>query len=144
MQPYPHIYKVTANGTSTGLVSINSPNVPLLVSAPPAEFDGPGDQWSPETLLCATVADCFILTFRSVARAFKIEWSQLTCDVSGALERIEGESRFTRMNLQVMLIVPVGTEPTRCRQALDKAEHGCLIGNSLRAERILEADIKEI
>jgi organic hydroperoxide reductase OsmC/OhrA len=31
------------------------------------QLGGPGGQWSPETLLVAAAAECFILTFRAVA-----------------------------------------------------------------------------
>ena len=144
MQPYPHIYKVTATGAATGIVPVTALNLPTLNTAPPVEFGGPGDLWSPESLLCAAVADCFILTFRAVARASKIEWSQLSCDVSGTLERVEGESRFTKFITHVTLNVSAGIDEARCRQALEKAERGCLVANSLRAERTLEINIKII
>jgi organic hydroperoxide reductase OsmC/OhrA len=32
-------------------------------------------------------------------------------------------------------------DEAQCRQALEKAEHGCLVANSLRAERALEVSI---
>lgn len=60
MQPYPHIYSASATGTAAGPVPIASTGLPAIGTAPPAEFDGPGDAWSPETLLVASIADCFI------------------------------------------------------------------------------------
>jgi organic hydroperoxide reductase OsmC/OhrA len=69
MQPYPHIYTVQASGMATGSVPISATRLPTLETGPPAEFDGPGDLWSPESLLVAAIADCFILTFRGVSRA---------------------------------------------------------------------------
>jgi len=30
-------------------------------------------------VLCASIADCFVLTFRAIARASKPEWSELAC-----------------------------------------------------------------
>jgi organic hydroperoxide reductase OsmC/OhrA len=56
-------------GRPAGDVTVCSARLPDLAIAPPAEFEGPGDRWSPETLLCASVANCFILTFRAYARA---------------------------------------------------------------------------
>ena len=46
-------------------------------SSAPVEFDGPGDRWSPETLLIAAIADCFILTFRAIACATRMDWQGL-------------------------------------------------------------------
>lgn len=89
MHPYPHTYIVSAAAQSTGLVTVASSQLPDLQSAPPPEFDGPGGVWSPETLLCAAAADCFILTFRGLSRAARLEWLRLHCRVEGVLERVE-------------------------------------------------------
>jgi organic hydroperoxide reductase OsmC/OhrA len=139
MHPYPHVYTVAALGAPTESVSISSPGLPTLATNAPREFDGPGDQWSPENLLCAAVADCFILTFRAIARASKLEWLDLQCTVRGTLERMADGASFTRFETQAVLKVPLGADAARCRALLNKAEHSCLIANSLRAQRALEA-----
>jgi len=141
MHPYPHLYKVCASGSATGSITVSATGLPTLETAPPPEFDGPGGVWSPETLLCASVADCFILTFRAVSRAARLEWSKLECQVDGTLERIEGVSMFSRFMTRAELTVPAGTDVTKARSLLEKAEHGCLIANSLRGDRTLEATV---
>jgi organic hydroperoxide reductase OsmC/OhrA len=143
MQAYPHLYTVSASGNPNGSVAVASGGVPTLATAPPREFDGPGDQWSPEGLLCAAVADCFILTFRAVARASKLEWLNLECAVEGTLDRAEGITLFTRFATRAVLRVPTGTDRERARLLLEKAEHTCLISNSLRGARTLETQITE-
>ncbi|HVH05896.1 MAG TPA: hypothetical protein VNE71_07860, partial [Myxococcota bacterium] len=55
MKPYPHFYTVVATGAPAGSVTLETPGAPALASAPPAEFDGPGDEWSPESLLVGAV-----------------------------------------------------------------------------------------
>jgi organic hydroperoxide reductase OsmC/OhrA len=67
MQQFPHHYSVVAKADTQGDVALESERLPPISSAPPAEFDGPGDRWSPETLFVAAVADCFMLTFRGIA-----------------------------------------------------------------------------
>jgi peroxiredoxin-like protein len=121
---------------------VEAEGLPDLVTAPPAEFGGPGDRWSPETLLVAAVADCFVFTFRAVARASKVEWTDLVCDVEGVLDRVEGRTRFTEMHVRATLRVPEGTEEKRARRALEKAEKSCLITNSLSAESHLETVVQ--
>src|SRR5947207_6979951 len=81
--PFPHVYTVNASATPDSDVELTAARLPFLHSAPPAEFGGPGDRWSPETLLTAAVGDCFLLTFRAVARAAKLPWTALECAVSG-------------------------------------------------------------
>jgi organic hydroperoxide reductase OsmC/OhrA len=141
MHPYPHRYRVAAAAGPTGEVDLASPGLEPLRSAPPKEFDGPGDRWSPETLLVAAIADCFILTFRAVARAAKLEWTALECRVEGVLERPERESWFTGFVIEATLTVADGVDAERARALLDKAEHGCLISNSLKGTKSLRATV---
>jgi len=141
MHPYPHVYTVHATSEPTGDVGISAENLPSLATAPPAEFDGPGDRWSPETLLCAAVADCFVLSFRAVARASKLEWNGLECSVEGKLDRVEGRSQFTEIVVRATLRVSPGTDPERSKRLMEKAEHVCLITNSLVAQRRLEPTV---
>ncbi len=142
MQPYPHRYVVAAAGGTAGNVAISSPGLAALDTAAPAEFGGPGDRWSPETLLCAAVADCLILSFRAVARAARFEWIDLQCECDGVLDRVDGVSRFTRFDMRAVITVPANTDQARAKQLLDKAEHGCLVANSLTGERTLTVDVR--
>jgi len=131
MQAFPHHYSVEASGSGTGDVELNADGLPTLRSASPIPFDGPGDRWSPETLLVAAIGDCVILTFRAVARASGFAWTSLECDVMGTLDRIERTTRFLAFEVRARLQVPAGTDPDRARQVLDKAERSCLVSNSL-------------
>jgi organic hydroperoxide reductase OsmC/OhrA len=141
MHPYPHIYRVSAVGSSAGRIVVQAPELVPFETAPPPEFDGPGGVWSPETLLCAAVADCFVLSFRAVSRAARLDWSKLECRVEGTLERIEGVAQFSRYSVFATLTVPVGTDTAKARALLERAEHTCLISNSLRGTRTLDATV---
>lgn len=142
MQPYPHTYIASASGRSKGSLAVSSPQLPTLQTAAPPEFDGPGGLWSPETLLCASLADCFILTFRAVSRAAHFEWLQLECRVEGVLELIGKNSQFTRYITFARLKIPPSSDAGKAHALLERAEHGCLIANSLRGERTLRAEVE--
>lgn len=141
MHPFPHQYHVVADAAVDGDVELTASRVPSLRSASPAEFDGPGDRWSPETFLVGALADCFVLTFRAVARASKLEWTSLECDVIGTLDRIERITQFTTFEICAHLQVPPGTDIELARRVLDKAEHNCLISNSVKAAVHLEPEV---
>ncbi|MDH4259697.1 MAG: OsmC family protein [Gammaproteobacteria bacterium] len=143
MHPYPHRYQVRVGATADGEVQLTGDGLPELASMPPPEFDGPGGYWSPETLLVAAVADCFVLSFRSIAKASRLDWSELTAEVHGLLERSDGVARFTRFETQARLVVPAGTDPARARMLVEKAEKICLISNSLSGTRHLECEVIE-
>jgi organic hydroperoxide reductase OsmC/OhrA len=142
MHPLPHRYTVTAAGAADDQqVVLQSPGAPRLVTASPAEFDGPGDQWSPEALLVGAVADCYILTFRAVARASKLPWAALECAVTGTLDRVDRVIRFTEYTIHATLSLPPGTDQEKALQAMHKAEQACLVTNSLNAPSHLEAHV---
>ena len=99
---------------------------------------------SASLLLCAALADCFVLTFRAIARASKFEWQDLSCRVEGVLERFEGVAQFTGFTTHAVLRVPAGADRARAQALMDKAEKGCLIANSVRGTRHLVAEVAEV
>ena len=141
MQTLPHRYAIKATADFDGELDLSADGLPALRSAAPAEFDGPGDQWSPETLLVGAVGDCFILTFRSVARASRLPWQSMTCDVTGTLDRIERAMQFTAFEIRAQLHVPAGVDPDVARRLLEKAEAACLVSRSLKATTHLTAEV---
>ena len=141
MQDYPHHYVVAASADADSNVVLRSPGLESLKSAGPAEFGGPGDLWSPETMLVASVADCFILSFKAIARASKFEWLSLTCDAVGDLDKVGRKSQFTGFKLRVTLEVPEGTREDKAQRLLEKADKSCLVTNSLKAGSHLHTTI---
>jgi organic hydroperoxide reductase OsmC/OhrA len=141
MQDFPHHYSVAATASADGDVLLESERLPPLQSASPAEFGGPGDRWSPETLLAASVADCFVLTFRAIAAIARLPWISLRCEVVGTLDRIEKVTQFTSFTVRARLQVPEDGREDQAQRLLEKAERGCLITNSLKAATHLEAQI---
>lgn len=141
MHALPHTYSVTARTDASGPVILGSPGLPSLFTAAPKEFEGPGDQWSPETLLTGAVNDCFVLGFKAIAAASKFHWTSLESSTEGTLDRVEGRMRFTRFVTHARLTIPAGADAARGKQLLEKAEHVCLIANSLLAERHLETSV---
>jgi uncharacterized OsmC-like protein len=122
-------------------VAVESAGLSALATAPPAAFGGPGDRWSPETLLVAAVADCFALTFRAIAHASKLPWTSLRCEVEGTLDRVERVTQFTNFLIRASLQVPAGADAEQARRLLARAEQACLVTNSLKAVTHLEADV---
>jgi peroxiredoxin-like protein len=142
MQPFPHRYEVSARATANGDVTLESHRLPVLKSASPAEFGGPGDRWSPETLLVAAVADCFALTFRAIAAMSQLSWTSLTCEAVGSVDRVERVTHVTEVTVHARLQVPDGTDQAKARRLLEKTEQSCLIGNSLKAPVHLQAEVE--
>ncbi len=139
MQSFPHRYKIVAAAGPDGDVSLASDGLDPISSASPVEFGGSGNRWSPETLLVAAVGDCFVLSFRAIARASELSWMLLKCEVEGILDREEGTTRFTEFAVHAELHIPGDTNEERAHRIMQKAEDSCLITNSLSAKTHLKA-----
>ena len=141
MKPFPHRYEVRITGGPEGYATLSSGGVPDLRTAPPLDFDGPGDAWSPEQLLLAAVQACFLLTFRAVAAASRIEFASLAVEGEGIVDRQDGRTRFTEIILRPRLTLPAGADWVRVQRALEKAERTCLVSASLDTPIRLEPEI---
>lgn len=139
---FPHHYDVHARARAEGDVTVGSAGLPDLATAAPTQFGGPGDRWSPETLLVAAAADCFILSFRASAGMSKLDFVSLECEAHGVLDRVDKVMRFTEMALRATLVLPAGASADRGRRLLEMAERHCLVTNSLALEATLECDVR--
>jgi peroxiredoxin-like protein len=141
VKPLPHRYEVQLSGGPTGYARVSSPDLPTLPAAPPVEYDGPGDAWSPEHLLLAAVETCFLFTLRAVARASKVPFSALDVHAEGIVDRQDGVTRFTRIVLRPSIVVPPDTDPALVRRVLEKSEKACLVTASLSTPVHLELHV---
>ena len=144
MLGYPHKYLATANGGTEGDVIVSGEGLSDIETQSPPQFGGPEGVWSPESMLSAAVANCFILSFRAIARASKFEWTSLECNVDGILDRPERVTLFTTFNIHVVLKVPNGAKVEMAQRLLEKAEEICLITASLKSETLLTTDIQVV
>jgi peroxiredoxin-like protein len=141
VKPLPHVYDVRLDGGPAGYATVSTDGRPDLRTAPPADFDGPGDAWSPEHLLLAAVETCFLFTLRSIAKASKLDFTKLTLSGEGTVDRKEGVTRFIEIVLRPVLTVPKGTDLDRARRIVEKSEKACLVSASLATPVRLEPEI---
>lgn len=141
MSALPHLYEVTLSGDTSPYATLSTAGIPSLRSAPPENFGGPGDAWSPEHLLLAAVESCFMFTFRAVAQASKFDFLALDVAGSGKVDRVGGNLKFTEIVLKTRLTIPGAADQERARRMLEKGKNGCLITESLSVPVHLEAEI---
>jgi peroxiredoxin-like protein len=141
MKPLPHVYTARLTGGAEGYAVVTATGVPELRTAPPADFDGPGDAWSPEQFLMAAVETCLLFTFRAVAQASKLEFTSLEVSGEGTVDRKDGATRFTQIVLHPRLTLPPGADRARALRVLEKSEKACLISASLSTPVRLESEI---
>ena len=141
MKPMPHRYDVRLTGGPAGYATLSASGLPDLRSAPPLDYDGPGDAWSPEYLLLAAVDACFLFTLRAVAKASKVEFTSLELSSEGTVDRVDGVTRFTEIVLRPRLTLGPGGDRDRALWVLEKSKKACLVTASLSAPVRLKPDV---
>jgi organic hydroperoxide reductase OsmC/OhrA len=143
MKPFPHYYSATLTGGPFAYAQVTAAGVPPLRTAPPPEFEGPGDAWSPEQLFLAAVQTCFLFTLRAVARLSKLEFVSLDLEAQGIVDRQDRITRFTDIVLRATLTVAAGTDRARAFAVLERTKVACLVSASISTPIRLEADVRE-
>jgi organic hydroperoxide reductase OsmC/OhrA len=133
MKPLPHNYNVHLTGGPSGYAGLSTPGIPDLRTAPPADYDGPGDAWSPEHLLLAAVQTCFLFTLRSIARASRVDFVSLELDAAGTVDRQGGVTRFTEIVLPTARSRPGNRSGARAAHPREEREAVSGIGLALHA-----------
>ena len=139
MKPLPHEYEVDVIGGAHGYATIAATGLPDLTTAPPREYDGPGDAWSPEHLLLASVSSCFLFTFRAIAKASQADFTAVDARTSGLLMRLGGVTRFSEIVVRATVTAAPGSNTESLRRAIDKTASHCLVSSSLAAPVRVEA-----
>ena len=141
MNPLPHQYDITLRSESGPYATARLLGVRDLRCAPPVEFGGPGDAWSPEHLLLAAVQSCYLFTLRAIARASNVDLVECEIETAGTVDRCDGVTRFVQITLRPIVTVASGTDELRIRWLLDKAQKACLVSASLATPVRLEAGV---
>jgi organic hydroperoxide reductase OsmC/OhrA len=137
----PHRYQVHLQ--QRGPDSVLSSGIrPLLVGAPPPEFGGRPDVWSPEHLLVSSLALCFTATFRSLAGRTDLSPRGYCVDAEGTLDKTPDGLRFVSFQLLVTLDVAPG-QTELAQGLLARAKKACLVAKSVNAPIELKATVTE-
>jgi len=141
MENLPHTYSASISAGPEGAVDVSATGVPGFPVAPPAQFGGPGDIWSPEDLLMASLSSCFVLSFRVIAQMSKLDWNALEVTAEGELDKVERVMKFTRVKLIARLKIGIDADADKAGRLLQKAESSCFVSNTLNCEIHLDSDI---
>jgi len=138
-----HVYRSSAIWTMKRRGIVSAQEVPRTINfSSPPEFQGEPGMWTPEHLLVAAVATCFLATFRAFAENSKLHVVQLEVETEGLLEKEEGGFRFTRIVVRPRLTIADPVDQERAQRLLEKAERACLISRSLSSHVELQARVE--
>lgn len=120
-----------------GLLSAEGMPYSIAFSTPP-EFHGQAGKWTPEHLIVASMASCYVATFVAIAEISKLEVLNVEASVTGVLEKPEGYLRFTRFVIAPTITLARESDRERALRLVEKAEKGCLIARSLNGQIAVE------
>ncbi|MDD2815249.1 MAG: OsmC family protein [Thiotrichaceae bacterium] len=105
------------------------------------DFGGNPEDVDPEKLLVSAVASCHMLTFLAVAAKKRLQLVSYDDNAVGVLEKnSEGKFAITKIFLHPKTVFAGETQPDAAELAdlHARAHRGCFVGNSVKAEVIVE------
>src|SRR5271169_6128055 len=101
-----HKYQIRANSTvvRSGLAVAEGIESSIAFSAPP-EFKGHAGNWTPEHLLVAAVASCYVSTFSGMAFNSNFEFFSLELETEGVLAEDRTGWRFREVVIRPRLTI---------------------------------------
>ncbi|HEX3074662.1 MAG TPA: OsmC family protein [Ignavibacteriales bacterium] len=137
-----HYYEVAVKWDRDRIGMLTSPTLQELQVATPPEFPkGVPGIWSPEHLFVSAANSCLMTTFLSIAENSKLEFESFSCGAKGKLEKVEGKFMISEIELAPKIKVKNDADRERALRIIEKAEHNCLISNSMKSKIILNPEI---
>ena len=141
-QPFPHNYGVHLKWAGGGASEISSDSRVKIAGGPPAQFDGTDDaRWSPEHLVLAALAQCFMLTWIALNKRSQIPLKSWESKGESVLDKTKDGLVFTSLKISVTL----KTDAARVDEAkklLELAKKHCIIANALKTPASLDAVVE--
>ena len=125
--------------TDSGLARAGN-RMPLLFGSPP-EFGGTDLTWSPEHLLAASIASCYITTFMSFAKRMKVTVTDFNISCNSEFEKRRNGFEATRFILHPIVELHGNPEQQILDNLFEKTKKYCFISNSVKGEIIVEPKI---
>ena len=94
----------------------------------PATF---GDEWTPEHLVLAALADCSLTSLSHHARRSSLEVSASAAATGAVFERDDGSWGFVEIECRIDATLEPEPSADDVRALLARAERGCFVGASL-------------
>jgi organic hydroperoxide reductase OsmC/OhrA len=136
-------FRVGAVPRHYGTVRVITGDKPALEVATPAEFrNGLPGYWSPEDMLVAATASCYVLTLRALAHRRGIPLDDLeVTGIGHVTRRADGRFGFVLVELQVSVTTDVEYEEAAGAVAR-AAERGCIVGRALEVPVEVELSVR--
>lgn len=107
--------------------STHTPSIPCSV---PQYFGGPGKDYSPEDLLALSLANCFVGTFKVIAKNSNFEFSKINVQCSIELDQ-PSSSKFVTRRALIKVSLDHSSDPAKAESLLRVTKKAGIILNSV-------------
>ena len=110
--------------------------------AVPAEFGGPGGEWTPEHFFAAGINTCIMATFLGIAQGSKLPLASYSSEATATLEKTPAGLRMTEVEIRPRITVKNEADRDRALRLIEKAETLCPISHSVTAKVTLSPTVE--
>ena len=136
-------YSTNVEWTEKRKGNLTENNFPKIEVTTPTEFIGGEENvWTPEHLFVASANVCLMTTFLSIAENSKLDFISYNSQGKGMLEKADHGFMITEIELFPNIVVSQEKDIARAERIIQKAEHHCLISNSIKSKIILTPKIE--
>lgn len=123
-----------------GILFAKDANGSLQIATPP-KFGGEGNPWTPEHYFLSAISGCFMTTLLAFVEKTGLAISHFDCNIIGQIEIVEGEYKFTRIDLFPRVYIEDERLREKAELVLEKTHKYCLISNSVNADIFYHSQI---
>lgn len=129
------IYNTSIKWESGRIGEISGNGLPNLKVATPPEFpEGVEGIWSPEHLFTASANICLMTTFLAIAKNSNFNFLEYSANAEGKLEKVDGKFMISEITLRPIIKLADEKDKDKAQRLIEKAEHHCLISNSMKTK----------
>ena len=135
-------YHVSAWWTSGKAGITRSEQVPTVIHfTAPVSFGGEPGRWTPEELMLAALASCFVSTFQALSSYSKLAYADLEVSVGADLEKTSSGFQFTRIVIKPRLTLTDSESQALGEKVLKKSEALCLVSRAISTPKTFVPEI---
>jgi uncharacterized OsmC-like protein len=116
-------------------------SLPVIISAIPPEFLGPGGGYSPEDLFALALLNCIIATFKVYCEKSKLSFVDLKSRAILTADQQPSENLIWMKHVEVFVDVTGSSDPEKVRRQLENSIKDCAVSNSIKSGKTFHLSV---
>lgn len=133
--------RATSQQGSGSQWSAQAGDLPVITSAIPPEFMGPGGGYSPEDLFALALLNCLIATFKVYCEKSKVSFQEVKGKIHLTVDRITGQTGFAMTQADIFFDIEGASDPEKIRKLMDSAIKDCAVSNSVKTGKTFHINV---